>query len=120
MDVKLAQEVRLAAAYARRRAEKYSGIGGDALPLAVIKAFDDTVRGHLERDPRIEDERDRVLITAVSLAEARPEDGTVAIQRWRERLVDAIDGLECVTLALGVVNRRGAAAGLGDVGEKLT
>lgn len=119
MDAKLADAVRQAAADARRAAHGFSeGKDGDALPWAVTAAFDALVRGHVERDPRIEDGRDGVLIAAVGLAEARPEED--ADEAALDGLLHAIDGLERTTLAHGVVNRRAAAAGLGTAGQRIT
>jgi len=120
VTTKLAEEVGRAAAGARRRALTFSGpAGGDDLPWAVIADFDAWVRGHVERDRRIEEERDRVLIAAVNLAEARAEDGPDAIEAARNRLVDAIDYLEQAVLRFGIVNAQGARQGLGDGGERV-
>lgn len=101
----------------RSRARGFPGrIGRDALPFAVLEAFDADVRGHVERDGRIEDARDRVLIAAVKLAETPPEEGDDVVERARAGLIDALDDLEQVVLRLGVVNRRAAKAGLGAAG----
>ena len=118
MTTKLAEEVARAATAARRRAMAFNGpAGGDDLPWAVIAAFDAEVRGHVERDRRIEEERDRVLIAAVDLAETRPEDGAAAIAAARTHLVDAIDYLEQAVLRFGIVNAQAARQGLGDHGQ---
>ncbi|TNC15744.1 hypothetical protein FF100_00245 [Methylobacterium terricola] len=109
--------VREAAAQARLVARSYpGGCSADALPWTIIKPFDDHVRRHVERDPRIEDGRDQVLIAAVNLAEARPDDDDVP---ERERLVKAINDLEWVTLSRGIANRAAAALGYGEAGERL-
>ena len=119
-QAKLAENVRSAAQDARRRAMSFTGgHGKDALPMAVVKAFDETVRGHVERDPRIEDERDNVLIAAVKLAESQPEDAQDGVQPMLQVLLDAIDQLERVTLKEGIVNRKAAAAGLGTALQRL-
>ncbi|KQP54993.1 MULTISPECIES: hypothetical protein [unclassified Methylobacterium] len=119
MEAELARMVRQAAADARRRAMGFPGsTSGDDLPWAVTKAFDDSVRGHVERDPGIEDERDGVLVAAVDLAESDPEDGDEMHPMLR-KLLDAIDSLERVTLSRGVVNRKAAAAGYGTAGQRL-
>lgn len=119
-QAKLAENVRFAAQDARRRAMSFTGAHGkDALPMAVVKAFDETVRGHVERNPRIEDERDNVLIAAVKLAESQPEDAQDGVQPMLQVLLDAIDRLERVTLTEGIVNRKAAAAGLGTALQRL-
>lgn len=83
-----------AAESAREHARAFPGaVHKDELPWVVIAAFDKDVRGSLARDPRIEDERDRVLITAVQLAEM-PADEADETDLARERLIAAIDGLE--------------------------
>lgn len=130
METTLADLVRQAAHDARDRAAAFSGgAGRDDLPWAVTRAFDAWVRGHVERDPRIEDERDRVLIAAVNLAEARPqrsaeddsadEDAPDDVRAFLRALIEAIDGLEWVTLSQGIVNRRAAAARLGVAGRRV-
>ena len=114
-----AQAMARAAAAARRRAAAFAGPAGkDALPFAVIETFDAEIRGHVERDPRIEDERDRVLIAAVKLAETPPAEEE-AVEAARAHLADAIDYLEQAVLRFGVVNRAGAKAGLGAAGERI-
>ncbi|AWN36900.1 hypothetical protein [Methylobacterium radiodurans] len=113
----LADHLARAADEGRRRARGFPGrIGRDALPFAVLEAFDAEIRGHVERDRRIEDERDRVLIAAVKLAETPPEEGDEAVERARAGLIDALDYLEQAVLRLGIVNRRAAKAGLGTAG----
>ncbi len=113
----LADHLARATDQGRRRARAFPGrIGRDALPFAVLEAFDADIRGHVERDRRIEDERDRVLIAAVTLAETPPEAGDEAVERARAGLVDALDYLEQAVLRLGIVNRRAAKAGLGAAG----
>lgn len=120
MTTKLAEEVARATATGRRRAKAFSGLGGaEQLPWAVIEAFDADVRGHVERDRRIEEERDRVLIAAVGLAETRPEDGAEALAAARTRLTDAIDYLEQAVLRFGIVNAQAAKRGLGDHGQRV-
>ncbi|MFH6783815.1 MULTISPECIES: hypothetical protein [Methylobacterium] len=110
--------VRDAAAQARLVARSYpAGCSADALPWTVIKPFDDHVRGNVERDPRIEDGRDQVLIAAVNLAEARPGDEDDVPERGR--LVKAINDLEWVVLSRGIANRAAAASGYGEAGERL-
>lgn len=117
-ETALAQTVRRAAAAARRRAAAFpASVSGDDLPWAVIEAFDADVRGHVERDRRIEGERDRVLIAAVGLAEARAEDGPDAVEAARTGLIDAIDYLEQAVLRFGVVNSVAARHGLGAAGR---
>lgn len=112
IDTTLAECVGDAANRARRHARTFSGPDGkDALPWAVIEAFDADVRGNVERDRRIEEERDRVLIAAVDLAETPPEE-TEAVAHARARLVDAIDYLEQAVLRFGLVNGRGAKLAL--------
>ncbi len=118
MDAALADHVRAASAAARRHALAYRAPSGkDALPWSIIETFDARVRGHLARDPRIEDERDRVLIAAVKLAETPAEEGDASIAEARAHLVDAIDYLEQAVLRFGLVNREGAKAGLGTYGQ---
>jgi hypothetical protein len=121
LDVTRADILRQVIAQARRRAMAFPGsVSGDALPWAVVEAFDAEIRGHVERDRRIEEERDRVLIAAVGLAETRPEDGPAAIEAARAHLHDAIDYLEQAVLRFGIVNRRGAQRGLGEAGQRVT
>ncbi|MCJ2105172.1 hypothetical protein MKK70_07205 [Methylobacterium sp. E-041] len=121
MDAELASSLRRATAAARRHAEKFVGpAGADALPWSVVDAFDAEIRGSVERDRRIEDERDRVLIAAVKLADTRPEDGAEAIEAARDHLVAAIDYLEQAVLRFGVVNRAGAKRGFGSAGQPVT
>lgn len=118
MVAKLVELVREAAAQARLVARGYpSGCGADALPWTVIRRFDDDVRGNVERDPRIEDARDGVLIAAVNLAEARPDEE--AEMPERERLVKAINDLEWTVLSRGIANRAAAALGYGEAGGRL-
>lgn len=120
MTTELGMILDRAAAVARRRALTYTPpAGGDTLPWAVIEAFDADVRGHLERDRRIEEERDRVLIAAVGLAETRPEDGAEALEAARQHLTDAIDYLEQAVLRFGIVNAEAAKRGLGDYGQRV-
>ncbi len=117
MAAELAARLRLAAAAGRRHAENFvAPVGADALPWTVVATFDAEIRGSVERDRRIEDERDRVLIAAVNLAESRPEDGAEAIASARDHLVAAIDYLEQAVLRFGIVNRAGAKRGFGTAG----
>ncbi|KMO19633.1 hypothetical protein QR79_19505 [Methylobacterium indicum] len=117
MAAKLVALVREAAAGARAIARAYpEGCSAAALPWAVVERFDADVRGHVERDPRIEDGRDQVLIAAVTLAEAGVEEEDVP---ERERLVKAINDLEWVTLSRGIANRAAAALGYGEAGVRL-
>lgn len=114
----LADHVADAARSARRQALRFpSSLAKDDLPWAVIERFDADVRGHVERDPRIEDERDRVLIAAVKLAETPVEEGEDAIAAARAHLVDAIDYLEQAVMRFGRVNRQGAKLGYGRYGQ---
>jgi hypothetical protein len=118
MDAVLADHVRAASAVARRHALAFQTPSGkDALPWSVIEAYDARVRGHVERDPRIEDERDRVLIAAVKLAETPAEEGEDTIAAARAHLVDAIDYLEQAVMRFGRVNRQGAKLGYGRYGQ---
>jgi len=114
----LADRVRAAIAEGRRVASAHSGpASGDALPWTTIAAFDADVRGHVERDRRIEDERDRVLIAAVTLGQTRAEDGPDRIAEARRQLVDALDYLEQAVLRFGLVNRVAARLGYGEAGD---
>lgn len=116
----LADHLARAADQGRSRARGFPGrIGRDALPFAVLEAFDADVRGHVERDPRIEDERDRVLIAAVKFAETPAEEGEEAVEQARAGLLDALDHLEQTVLRFGMVNRRAARAGLGAAGASV-
>ena len=118
MDAVLADHVRAASAAARRHARAFQAPSGkDALPWSVIEAYDAAVRGHVERDPRLEDERDQVLIAAVKLAETPVEEGADTIAAARSHLVAAIDGLERAVMRFGLVNRRGAKLGHGTHGQ---
>lgn len=113
----LADHLARAADEGRRRARIFGGpSGADALPFAVLEPFDADIRGHVERDGRIEDGRDRVLIAAVKLAETPLDEGEEAVERARAHLVEALDDLEHAVLRFGVVNRRAAKAGLGAAG----
>lgn len=103
-------EVRIvdAAERARSRAHAFPGsVRKDDLPWAVIDAYDRNVRGSVARDPRIEDERDKVLIAAVTLAET-PADEADEIEHARARLIAAIDGLEAAARKFGGTGRRRA------------
>ncbi|WP_288586632.1 hypothetical protein [uncultured Methylobacterium sp.] len=132
MAATLVALVREAAAGARAIARAYpEGCSAEALPWAVVKRFDEDVRGHVERDPRIEDGRDRVLIAAVTLAEAAPGKASSdkassdkdapdeADAPAREALVKAINDLEWVTVSRGIANRAAAALGYGEAGTRL-
>ncbi|WP_298967912.1 hypothetical protein [uncultured Methylobacterium sp.] len=121
MAIKLIGFIRTASAQARRVARAYPvGCRADDLPWSVIRGFDETVRGYVERDPRIEDQRDQVLIAAVNLAEGPgPTDGDAEDDPARARLVKAINDLEWVLLSRGIVNREAAALGYGDAGQRL-
>lgn len=119
MEAKLAEFVRRAAATARRHASNHpKSIGRDELPWVVIEAFDADVRGHVERDRRIEEERDRVLIAAVKFAETHGDEPE-AVDLARAQLVDAIDYLEQAVLRFGIVNRAAAKSGFGDPGQSV-
>lgn len=119
MAVTLADLVARAADRARRLSQRFPGsLAKDDLPWLVIEAFDADVRGHVERDPRIEDERDRVLIAAVKLAETPPEE-EAELSAARDHLVDAIDFLEQSVLRFGLINRRAAKLRLGDAGQRV-
>ncbi|MGU3667598.1 hypothetical protein ACLBX9_25720 [Methylobacterium sp. A49B] len=118
MEAELAGHLRAATAVARRHALAFVAPSGkDALPWSVIEAYDAAVRGHVERDPRLEDERDQVLIAAVKLAETPLDEGEDEIAAARARLVSAIDGLERAVLRFGVVNRKAAKLGYGTHGQ---
>ena len=118
MVAKLVELVREAASQARLVARGYpAGCSADALPWTIIRLFDDDVRGNVERDPRIEDARDGVLIAAVNLAEARP--GEEAEVPERERLVKAINDLEWTLVSRGIANRAAAISGYGEAGQRL-
>ncbi len=115
----IADHVADAARSARRQALRFpSSLAKDDLPWAVIERFDADVRGHVERDPRIEDERDRVLIAAVKLAET-PLDEDDEVDAARVHLADAIDFLEQAVLRFGIVNRQGAKLKLGSAGQRV-
>lgn len=119
MAATLADLVVRAADRARRQSLRFPGaLAKDALPWAVIEAFDADVRGQVERDPRIEDERDRVLIAAVKLAETPPEE-EAELSAARDHLVEAIDFLEQAVLRFGLVNRSAAKLGLGEAGRRV-
>ena len=80
-EAKLADQVRRAADVARRLTLAYPrGSRRDDFPFAVVAAFDTEIRGRVERDRRIEDERDRVLIAAVNFAETPADDEPEAAQ----------------------------------------
>ncbi|SDO12820.1 hypothetical protein SAMN05216360_11537 [Methylobacterium phyllostachyos] len=118
MDAGLADHLRAAGVTARRHALAFRAPAGkDALPWSVIEAFDAKIRGHVERDPRIEDERDRVLIAAVKLAETPVEEGEDTIAAARAHLIGAIDYLEQAVMRFGRVNRQGAKLGYGSYGQ---
>ena len=117
----LADLVIRAAASARRQAHRFpTSLTKDTLPWAVIEAFDADVRGNLARDPRIEDERDRVLIAAVTLAEVPAEADTEERERARRALVRAVDYLEEAVLRFGVLNRAAAKRGCGAAGDPVS
>jgi uncharacterized protein YabN with tetrapyrrole methylase and pyrophosphatase domain len=121
MDAKVADIVRAAAAQARRKARAFDASSSkDALPWAVVEAFDAEVRGNVERDRRIEEERDRVLIAAVNFAETPPDEGEEVVEAARNALIDAIDYLEQAVLRFGIVNRQGARLGYGEAGQAVT
>ncbi|MCJ2033239.1 hypothetical protein [Methylobacterium sp. J-068] len=121
MDAKLADQVRHAADLARRLTLAYpSGTRRDDFPFAVVAGFDADIRGRVERDRRIEDERDRVLIAAVDFAETPPEDEPEAVEPARRALLAAIDYLEQAVLRFGIVNREGARSGYGEAGQRVT
>ena len=113
MDTTLADRIGRAAALGRREALNFPGrTGRDDLPWAVIQAFDADIRGNVARDRRIEEERDRVLIASVDLAETPPGEAQ-EIAAARAHLVEAIDFLEQAVLRFGILNRRGAKLGRG-------
>lgn len=119
--MELADLVRAAAAKGRRLATAYPRSGTrDGLPWKVIEAFDADVRGHVERDRQIENERDRVLIAAVRLADVRVEDEADDIDEARRELVDAIDYLEQAVLRYGIVNRIAGRLGYGVAGTRVS
>jgi hypothetical protein len=120
-EAKLADQVRRAADLARRLTLAYPrGSRRDDFPFAVVAAFDAEIRGRVERDRRIEDERDRVLIAAVNFAETPPEQEPEAVEPARHALIAAIDYLEEATLRFGIVNREGARLGYGAAGQRVT
>ncbi|WP_096485162.1 hypothetical protein [Methylorubrum populi] len=121
MTVSLADLMRGAAAEGRRLAAAFpAGTRKDDLPWAVIAAFDADVRGHVERDRRIEDERDRVLIASVTLAETPADAEADERERARRGLVRAIDYLEEAVLRFGIVNRTAAKRGYGLAGDPVS
>lgn len=121
METRLEDLVRSAAAQARRLAAAFPGsVRKDDFPWAVIGPFDAQVRGHIERDRRIEDERDRVLIASVTLAETLGDDSEETIERARRQLVRAVDYLEEAVLRFGIVNREAARRGYGAAGEPVS
>lgn len=112
MDTELAAAMRSAAEQARRRALGFPGsVTQEDLPWAVIASFDAAIRGQVARDPRIENERDRVLIAAVNYAETRADDPPEDVAATRDRLVDAIDYLEQAVLRFGIPNRPAKESG---------
>ena len=118
MTATLADRAARAAERARRHALAFPGsVSKDALPWSVIEAFDADIRGQVERDRRIEDERDRVLIAAVALAETPPDEAG-AVAAARRHLVDAIDYLEQAVLRFGVLDHRGAGRGPAQAGRR--
>lgn len=121
MTASLADLMRGAAAEARRLAATFPGaIAKDDLPWRVIAGFDADVRGHVERDRRIEDERDRVLMAAVTLAEIPLDAETDERERARRGLVRAVDYLEEAVLRFGVLNRAAARRGCGAAGDPVS
>ncbi len=119
--VSLADLMRGAAAEARRLVAAHPAGGRkDDLPWAVIAAFDTDVRGHVERDRRIEDERDRVLIASVTLAETPGDAEEDERDRARRGLIRAIDYLEEAVLRFGIVNRAAAKRGYGAAGDPVS
>ena len=120
-EAKLADQVRRAADVARRVTLAYPrGSRRDDFPFAVVAAFDTEIRGHVERDRRIEDERDWVLIAAVNFAETPADDEPEAVEPARRALIAAIDYLQEATLRFGIVNREGARLGYGEAGQRVT
>ena len=118
---KLADLVRAAASKGRRLAAAYpASTKKDELPWKVIGSFDADVRGHVERDRRIEDERNRVLIAAVNLSETPLDADARELESARRHLVDAIDYLEQAVLRFGIVNREAARQGYGDPGDRVS
>ncbi|WP_342148737.1 hypothetical protein [Methylorubrum sp. SB2] len=121
MTASMAELMRGAAAEARRLAATFPGVvAKDDLPWRVIAGFDADIRGHVERDRRIEDERDRVLIAAVTLAEVPAEADTEERERARRGLVRAVDYLEEAVLRFGVLNRAAAKRGCGAAGDPVS
>lgn len=121
MEMTLSDLMRRAAAEGRRLAATFPGaVGKDDLPWRVIALFDAEVRGHIERDRRIEDERDRVLIAAVGLAETPPDAEPEEAERARRKLVRAVDYLEEAVLRFGLVNRAAARRGYGTAGDPVS
>lgn len=117
----VADLVRAAAAKARRLTAAFPQTGRkDDFPWAVIEAFDADVRGHIERDRRVEDERDRVLIASVTLAETPADAEAEEIDRARRHLVRAIDYLEEAVLRFGIVNQAAAKSGHGTAGAPVS
>lgn len=117
----LADLVRAAATEARRLTAAFPHAGRkDDFPWAVIKAFDADVRGRIERDRRVEDERDRVLIASVALAETPDDAEAGEIERARRHLVRAVDYLEEAVLRFGIVNREAARRGYGNPGDPVS
>lgn len=114
----IADSVARAADRPRRHALSFPrSIAKDDLPWTLIEVFDADIRGNVERDRRIEDERDRVLIAAVKLAETPPE----VVERLaaaRLHLVEAVDYLEQAVLRFGIVNCQGTKRGLGQAGQR--
>ncbi len=121
MAASVADLMRGAAAEARRLAATFPGaVAKDDLPWRVIAGFDADIRGHVERDRRIEDERDRVLIAAVTLAEVPADADTEERERARRGLVRAVDYLEEAVLRFGVLNRAAARRGCGAAGDPVS
>lgn len=121
MAASLEDLVRGAAVEARRLAAAFPGTGRkDDFPWAVIAAFDADVRGHVERDRRIEDERDRVLIASVTLAETPGDADAEEWDQARRNLVRAVDYLEEAVLRFGIVNRAAAKRGHGTRGDPVS
>ncbi|WP_232630043.1 hypothetical protein [Methylobacterium sp. Leaf118] len=121
METSLSDLMRRAGAEGRRLAATFpGGVDKDELPWRVIALFDAEVRGHLERDRRIEDERDNVLIAAVGLAETPSDAAPEETERARRRLVRAIDYWEESVLRFGLVNRAAARRGYGTAGDPVS